>query len=270
MSLNTAMNALGTAAAIKSLFGNSTGESGGKIGNFMAEIRKAGVARTNLFDVELTAPTILLGNATAPKISLFAEGAALPGRTISTIDVTRYGYGPHEKVPYSMQFNDITLQMIGDGGGEVYKFFYNWMQGIVRGDTDVLMNAFGDSAGKLPYEVEFKDKYATTITIRQYNEQGDTIFSSTLTDAFPISVPDVNLSWSDSSMMQFSVTFAYLQNKLENASRPLEPGKNGIEGLSTLQKLIKVGSAVQVIRGLQGTRGLQGVLAAGSAIKNLF
>lgn len=270
MSLNTAMNAIGTVATLKSLFGNSTGESGGKIGNFMAEVRKAGVARTNLFDVELTAPTILLGNETAPKISLFAEGAALPGRTISTLDVTRYGYGPHEKVPYSMQFNDITLQMIGDGAGEVYKFFYNWMQGIVRGDTDMLLNMNGDAGGKLPYEVEFKENYASTMTVRQYNEQGDTIFSSRLTDVFPISVPDVNLSWSDSSLMQFSVTFAYLQNTLENAGIPLEPGKGGIEGLSTLQKLVKVGTAVQVLQGLKGTRGLQGTLVAGTAIKNLF
>lgn len=269
MSLNTAMNAIGTIAGLKSLFGKKSGGSGGKIGNFMAEIRSAGVARTNLFDVEITAPIILNGNKTASKISLYAEGAALPGRTISTTDVVRYGYGPHEKVPYSMQFNDVTLQMIGDGQGEVYKFFYNWMQGIVRGDKDVVAGK-SDSNGKQPYEVEFKDQYASTITIRQYNEQGDTVFASKLIDAFPISVPDVSLSWSDSSMMQFSVTFAYLQNELMNAEDKPSLGKGGIKGLSPFQKLVKIGTAVQVLQGLKGTKGLQGLIAGGTSIKNIF
>lgn len=270
MSLNTAMNALGTVAALKSLFGKSTGGASGKLGNFMSEIRAAGVARTNLFDVEITAPRVSAGNATASKLSLFAEAAVLPGRTISTVDITRFGYGPQEKAPYSMQYNDVTLTFIGDGRGEIYKFFYNWMQGIVRGDYDVANPAKTDTWGKKAYEVEFKSEYATNISIRQYNEQGDKIITNVLYDAFPISVPDVSLSWSDSSMMQFSVTFAYLQNVVTDALAPAAVSKGGIQGLSTLQKLVKIGTAVQVIQGLKGTRGIQGALTAGSAIKNIF
>lgn len=269
MSLNTAMNAIGTVAALKSIFGSKSGGSGGKIGNFMSEIRATGVARTNLFDVEITPPKIILGSKAASKISLYAEGAALSGRTISTVDVNRYGYGPHEKIPYSMQYNDFTLQVIGDGQGEMYKFFYNWMQGIVRGDSDVLRDKT-DGGGKKAYEVEFKENYAVDIVVRQYNEQGETIFATRLTDAFPISVPDVNLNWSDSSLMQFSVTFAYLQNILENAGTPMALGKGGMMELSPLQKLVKVGTAVQVLQGLQGTRGVQGALAASTSIRNLF
>lgn len=263
------MNAIGTVASLKSLFGgsSSSGQTG-KLGNFMSEIRSAGVARTNLFDVEITAPRILAGNNIASKLSLYAEGAVMPGRTISTVDVTRYGYGPHEKVPYSMQFNDVTLTMIGDGKGEVYRFFYNWMQGIVKGDYDLNTNRI-DKNGKMAYEVEFKDQYACRISIKQYNEQGNMVIENVLLDAFPISVPDVSLNWSDSSMMSFSVTFAYFQNFLAQAA-PTPNGADGVQGLSTLQKIVKVGSAIQVIQGLKGTRGVQGTLAAASSIKNLF
>jgi len=70
--------------------------------------------------------------------------------------------------------------------------------------------------------------------------------------------------------MQFSVTFAYLQNILENAGTPMALGKGGIMELSPLQKLVKVGTAVQVLQGLQGTRGIQGALAASTSVRNLF
>lgn len=266
--LNTAMNVIGTVATLKSLFGSTAGGPGGRMTSFMSEIGKAGVARTNLFDVTITAPQILVGNPTAPKISLYAEGAAVPGRSITTQEVFRYGYGPSEKVPYSMQFNDVTLQFIGDGQGEIYKFFYNWMQGIVRGDYDV-RGAKLDRNAKGAYEVEFKENYATNIAIVQYNEQGQIVLETTLFDAFPIQVPDVSLNWSDGSMMQFSVTFAYLQSRLETADKPVNVSPNGFGGLSTLQKLVKIGTAVQALSSLKRPSGVQDALSSLGTIKTV-
>ena len=136
--INTAMNVIGTVASLKSLLGNDNNTAAsGKINNFMSEIRQNSVARTNLFEVTLTAPRILTGSGAVRKISLYAEGASLPGLSLGTGDVTRYGYGPHEKVPYTIQTNDTTISFIGDGKGEIYKFFYNWLQGIVRADYSV-------------------------------------------------------------------------------------------------------------------------------------
>lgn len=267
--LNTAMNVLGTVSALQSLFGGGSSGAGGKINNFMTEIRNTGVARTNLFEVTLTAPRVLSGSNVAEKISLYAEGAALPGMSLQTQDVNRFGYGPHEKVPYTLQTNDITLNFIGDGQGLIYKFFYNWMQNIVRADYGVTSNSKSPS-GLEPYEVEFKDQYRSTMTITTFNEQGDVVLAYELRDAFPLNVPDVGLNWSESNMMQFSVQFAFLQSKLTTAEQPVQLTKNGFGGLSPLQQLIKVGTAAQVISSLRRPRNIQDALNSTSAIKNIF
>lgn len=269
--LNTAINAVGTYATLKSLFGGGGGGEGGKVANFLSEIRQSGVARTNMFDVVITPPKIALSNGSvAQKISLFAEGAALPGRTIQQQEFSRYGYGPHEKFPYSAQFQDYTLQFIGDGRGEIYKFFYNWMNGIVRNDYRI--ETYGsqvDKGGKSAFEVEYRENYAVDINLNVYNEQSETIFTVTLTNAFPIQVPDVNLNWGDSSMMQFSVTFAYTQAILNNADQPLKTSQGASNELSTLQKLVKIGTAVQTLSTLKRPGSVQDALSSATTIKNV-
>lgn len=263
--LNTAMNALGTGLAVKSLFGgNNNSLQAGKMNKFMSEIRSAGVARTNLFEVVITPPQIMVGSAqSAQKISLYAEGAALPGRTLQTQEFSRYGYGPHEKFPYSMQYNDFTVQFIGDGRGEIYKFFYNWMQNIVKGDAPITPDG-------VSYEVSFREEYCVPIDVYVFNEQGDTVLQSTITNAFPVQMPDVNLSWSDSSMMQFSVTFAYTVAQLNGADSAFV-GKNGPSTeLSTLQKLLKVGTAAQAIAAIRRPTSVQDALSSVTNIKNVL
>lgn len=267
--LNTALNVIGTVASLKSLFGGDSGGAQGKLGNFISEIRNSSVAKTNLFDVEVTPPRILGGSETARKLSLYAEGAQLPGRNIQTDQLKRFGVGPQEKVPYSMQYNDITLNFIGDGKGEIYKFFYRWMHGIVRGDYSV-SSPKADSNGKAPYEVQFKDQYAVPITITMYNEQGSPVLVSKLIDAFPVNVSEVGLNWSDSNMMTFPVTFSYLYTELSNADAPAIETPNGFAGLSNFQNLVKIGTAVQTISSLRKPRNIQDALSSVNTIKNLF
>lgn len=248
--INTAMGALGTIAAAASLFSNKQGGATNKYGDFISEIRSTSVARTNLFEVTITAPVILSGTAVARKISLYAEGTSLPGLFLNTIDVKRFGIGPNEAIPYSHQTNDCTINFIGDGKGEIYKFFYNWLHGIVRADTPVPAQNLNRN-GLQPYEVEFKENYRSTITVRTFNEQGQTILEYNLSDAFPANVPDVALSWAgNSEMMQFPVTFKFLQSQLTTADATLELTKSD-SSLTNFQKLVKIGTAIQVITSLR-------------------
>ena len=271
--LNTGLNALGTAAALKSLFGRKNRPPGAnKQTQFQAALRERSVARTNLFDVTITLPPILSNpdqRAIGTTLSLWAEGAQLPGYNIQTDSIKRYGVGPQESVPYSIQTNDMTLNFIGDGAGDIQKFFYLWMHSIVRGDEDVRFDSFS-STGLQPYEVEFKDRYATTITITQYDEQGTDIITYQLTDAFPKNIPDVSVSWSDNnSFMQFGVTFSYLQARMTNAEKRSTRTQNGIRRLSALQKLVKIGTALQTLKTIRRPRSLQDALASTATIKNV-
>ena len=270
--LNTAMNAIGTIAALKSLTGKSKSPRPSKLNNFMAELRESGVARTNLFEVTITAPRMMVGYAkdVLPKVSLLAESTQLPGINIQTEDsIKRYGYGLQDHVAYGAGFNDISVGMIGDGRGEIYKFFYRWMHGIVKSDFDGPANIVGYN-GIAPYEVEFKQDYQTTIDITTYNESNDTILHYRLFNAFPKNLPDIGLSWSDSDMMKFNISFTYSYARLVNIDQSAQLTKNGIKGLSTLQKLVKLGTAVQAIASLKRPRNVQDALASTSTIKNIF
>ena len=270
--LNTAMNAIGTIAALKSLTGKSQKPRESKLNNFMSELRESGVARTNLFEVTITAPRMMVGYAkdVLPKVSLLAESAQLPGINVQTEDgIKRYGYGLQDHVAYGAGFNDISVGMIGDGRGEIYKFFYLWMHGIVKSDYDGPANVVGYN-GIAPFEVEFKQDYETTIDIVTYNESNDTILHYRLFGAFPKNLPDVGLSWSDSDIMKFNISFTYSYARLVNIDQSAQLSKNGIKGLSTLQKLVKIGTAIQAIASLKRPRGVQDALASASTIKNIF
>lgn len=259
--LNTGLNALGTYSALKSLFGGDSGGAQGKLNNFISEMRNNSVARTNLFDVTMGIPTVMGGKMTTQKLSLYAEGAQLPGMNIQTDSIKRYGVGPQESVPYSLQFNDININFIGDGKGEIYKFFYNWMHSIVKADSDMSSEKVSRT-GLAPYEVEFKDRYQTTINITTYNEQGQPVLVYSLFGAFPKNVPDVSLSWNEGSQyMQFGVTFAYFQARLQTAEKDLALTKDGFGEMSLLQKGIKIGTALQTLAALKKPRNIQDAIA---------
>ena len=70
-------------------------------------------------------------------------------------------------------------------------------------------------------------------------------------------------------MMQFGVTFGYMQAKLKNANSPLQVNQNGIGELSMLQKAIKIGTAVQAISSLRRPRNIQDILASSTTVKNV-
>lgn len=269
--LNTGMNALGTFAAVKSLFGSKPkDDAAGKMNAFLSQIREKSVARANLFDVKFAAPKVMVGNKTVGSLSLYGSVAQLPGYYIQTTETARYGIGPSEKTAYGMSFNDITVKFIGDGKGEVYKFFYQWLQGIVRGDMDPAFYDKKDNNAKGAYEVEFREDYAVDIDIATYNEQGTETILSRLTSAYPINITEVELDWGSDSLMEFSVQFTYRRASVVGADQPIKDSKNGIEGLSMLQKLVKIGTAVQVISSIKRPANIQQALSSASTVKNLF
>jgi hypothetical protein len=278
--LNTGLNALGTFSAIKSLLPNrpkTRSKTDHDLQNFLTEIRQNSIGRTNYFDVRITAPRVLLGDRAkiAPKISLYAEGTVLPGLSLQTGELKRFGVGPIEKYPYSLQTNTLSVNFIGDGKGEIYKFFYNWMQNIVKADVPVEQAVSSvqnlSQNGLASYEVEFKSEYAVKIEIFLYNDAFDNILQYELLEAFPTRIMDVPLSWAnDNSLMQFGVDFEFLQSKLVNAEEPLKASiKSGLEKPSALKTLVKIGTAVQALSALRKPRNLQDALVSAGNIKNI-
>jgi hypothetical protein len=248
MSKVSAADIIGGIAAAKSFISPTAAPSAsGKLSNFIAEIRSSGIARSNLFEVEIAAPRILAGNPTTAIIPLYGCDASLPGAYLQTLDNKRFGIGPNEKLPYSVQYNDIGLSFIGDGQGSLYKFFYRWIHGTVRGDAHIISNDVS-AAGLSPYEVEFKENYRTSVVIRTFDEQQKKILEYHLMEAYPIWLGEIPLSWSGSDDLQkFPVAFTYLQARLTTVDEERTRNKNGQRELTPFEKLYKLGTAGQTI-----------------------
>ena len=180
------------------------------ISRFRSSISTNGVMRTNKFLVRIHAPRgiqkISPLFSTATYLEYWCESVNIPGVSLATQDVFRYGYGNYEKKPYNAITNDVSLSFISDAGGSVWTFFQQWMRmivnydmrhGIVNGDGS---NSNGVLPGQLPFQIAYKEDYISDVQILVFNESS-TIpeLVIVLREAFPMFVGDVGLNWGDTN-----------------------------------------------------------------------
>ena len=189
------------------------------IGEFKATLnRYGGVLRSNKFVVRMTPPPFIRDAGVSRDLEYFAEQATLPGVNLSSHDVRRYGYGPIEKRPIGHTFTDLSVTFIADGRGEMHRFFYNWLNFISPYNFDTSNSL---------YLMDYKIRYVTSLDIVTLNEAGVSSINSpgrvsdergafrstavTVREAFPISLSDVQLNWSEmNNHARFTVQFAYV------------------------------------------------------------
>jgi hypothetical protein len=151
------------------------------------------LARQSRFDVNIPVPISIVPYIGAPRLLRYrCETAELPGKTLATTE--QRTYGPIEKFPYLSTFNDIDLTFIIDDNMESKVFFDAWMNYI-----NPTYN----------YDFKYKESYATTITVNQYDVRNKQSYSVDLIDAYPISMNQLSLDWNSDSIHKLTVTFAY-------------------------------------------------------------
>jgi hypothetical protein len=164
----------------------------GSIAEFKSSFSKD-LARTNRFDVNIPVPLSMIPYVNSAKnLTYRCESAHLPGRTFATSE--QKTYGPIEKYPYLTTYTDIDLTFIVDGDMNQRLFFDAWMNYI----NPQYNNNF-----------RYKGNYSTIITINQYDVTNTLTYSVNLYDAYPISMNQMDLNWSDEGFHKLVVTFAY-------------------------------------------------------------
>lgn len=191
-----------------------------KINEFISSINKSGVVKTNRFVAFFKIPDYLSGREAEygindKLISLRCEAAQFPGVSLSTIDgPPRLGYGAVEAIPYNTAFEDISLTFLVDAHTRIHKLFYDWVNTIVnfqgsRGqkDWEAVTNTNTRAAA---YEVGYKDKYRTDITIAVYDSDDKKIMTVDAYNAFPKLIPSIDLAWgSNDELMKMTVPFSF-------------------------------------------------------------
>jgi hypothetical protein len=152
------------------------------------------VARPSRFDVQIPLPVkLLMYYNTATSLNFRCETAELPSISFGTTE--QKIYGPTEKYPNQLIYNDSTFTFIVSDDMREKIFFDGWMQLINPNST---------------YDFGYKGDYSTTIQVNQYDVTGALTYSVSLIDAFPISVNQLDLDWSNTdSHHKLSVVFAY-------------------------------------------------------------
>lgn len=173
-----------------------------------------GILQTNKFEVSITTPPILSGVAinnlttydTGQLLPLRAEAVRLPGVAIMTSDNNRYGVGPMQKTPYSVSFTESSITFISDGNGDIYRYFYTWLASIF--DYTGINNTTYQSVAS--YQTNYKKYFATDVYITVFDNFGNAIQTVQLMNAFPVSMNEVPLSWSDNNeLIKITVNFSF-------------------------------------------------------------
>lgn len=211
------------------------------VSEFNAKINRYGLARDNLFFVNITAPSIGADMPTGD-LSFFCQSVALPSLNVSTAEVLPQGYGIREKVPTGLPLDNLNTAFMVDSEFKTKQFFHRWVQSIVNFD-----NSRGyerEYRNMLPYEVAYKDNYRGTIEVAVYSFQSESIkYVYKFDNAYPVGIGDISESWNNNdSIMTMPVQFAYDVYKVQGfgssniANRYTQPvgfGGGGVGGLVT-------------------------------------
>lgn len=187
------------------------------INQFKAELdKRGGAAMPSLFEVII----IPISNGPAEinsdtrldtgMFSFFCSSVNIPGININTAAYIASG-ALTTSFPTQVINQPINSVFMVDSDHQVMNFFYNWMQKIINHGASN-PNAFNEVDGMLPYELGYKDEYATDILIRHYSTESfdNKYYEIQLHNAFPITAGDLNLAWeNNNSFLTMPVAFSY-------------------------------------------------------------
>lgn len=191
-----------------------------KLSEFKAEIESKGVLKSNHYDVSFTIPPALrTQNYSGKTMTMRCENAQLPGVGFATIDgAPRLGYGPQEPVPYNVIFEDLSLTFVVDSGGEIHKFFNDWVNTIVNFKSlgQSALGAKSSITGNKPFEVSYRDDFVTDISVTLYKESGAStgthsrVLRAKAYRAYPRAMPSLDVSWStNDDLVKLVIPFSF-------------------------------------------------------------
>lgn len=190
------------------------------IQNFISHINQTGTLKNNSFEVRIAMPEMLragiqgiVGRQTEDMIRLRAEKVTLPGINMDMTETKRYGVGPVSKAPTNVNYTNINIEFLETQNQQIYKLFYEWVT-----TTFDFTGAGGGRNPPVPrYNTEYARYYSTDMTIDVYRQDSQRVSRIRVIDAFPISISDKSLSWSDNnSTNKVDVAFQFKEWLIDN------------------------------------------------------
>lgn len=197
------------------------------ISDFVANLRKNGLARTNRFFVTVTPPARLRNTEMMRQMQFQCEGASIPGSTIETQDYRSYDMPA--KIPGQKTLENLDLTFRVDRNFKVLQFFKNW--------TDTI---YDPSTGDVAYFDDIKGK----VEVQMVGNDGYSVLKVTADEAYPVSTHAITLDWGNDgeyAKLQVSFAFRYLN---------IEPEMVNLSGAMTTTAPDPVDNTMQPVKNL--------------------
>ena len=170
------------------------------INAFKAQLDIGGTIKTSNFEVLISHPKLQI----PPDLRFRCSEVDLPGRSISSIDHKVVGYS--EKLAYESTFSDLSLGIILSEDMFEKELFEKW-QDLAVGNYRT-QNNYSNTM----FDLGYYDDYVGTVDIRVFNDVGDMTATYKLHEAWPVSVGDISLSWSNGAelaILRVTLYYAY-------------------------------------------------------------
>lgn len=170
---------------------------------FLGTLSKQGVSKASDYEVRVNFPAKATRSFRQgiSDLRFRAEAVELPGRTIVTTPYRDVGV-PRE-IGYGAIYPPISITFLVSRDLRERVLFTNWQDAIV-GDTRKLQVADGRS-----FNVGYYNDYIADIEIIKYNETGNPNLFVKLIEAYPRTVNQMALAYSDNEPLRLTVTFQY-------------------------------------------------------------
>jgi hypothetical protein len=234
------------------------------IQQFNSKVKKYGLAKNNLFIVEIGIPPAVRAELrdipVINDIRFFCRNVTLPEMDLITTDIQPQGFGALQRRPQAMNFPILPAIFMMDSEFGVMKFFHRWTQAIINYDTS--SGNRGVVNNQLPFEMGYKKEYETTMKITVYSYGGgggkNNVYEYTFGGVYPVNVGNVAEDWESSAdIMVLPVGFTYDTMKVTGAKSPVVQGLEGLGANGLLSWFSSINTVAQAIKGISRPRNIQ-------------
>jgi hypothetical protein len=179
-----------------------------------------GPALTSLFVVEFYGTNSEFVDAES--LRFFCKSVTVPGINFVTYDYNPRNFGMSESMPTGIASAQMNAVFMLDSQHRIMSFFHEWMLNINNYNAaDGFSTPNPRSPNQLPYEMNYKEDYAVSCSVRQFSTNSNEIeyqtYDCDLRGVFPTEVSGATAAWESNEPASMSVNFSF--NKIKHTRR---------------------------------------------------
>jgi hypothetical protein len=168
------------------------------ISDFLSQIKKTDLARSNRYEIFFGLPKVLQGQVRTDQarvLSMMAEDVLIPGMILGTRPFRFNNLNEQRAHVIDFGGDSISFTFLVDGSWSAKDFFGDWMRKTIN--------------TRNKRTVEYPENYYATIDIHALNKKDQKTAHWKIYDAFPRSIAPISASYQNSEVMRLPVSFAY-------------------------------------------------------------